>query len=281
MQATIWGARGSIATSGPEFVRFGGNTTCVEVQAEDGSRLILDAGTGLRGLGDQLALEARALGRPVDATLLFSHLHWDHVQGFPFFSPAYAPDTRLTLYGPGEGANSLEEVLDAQMRPPTFPVSLASMPSCKRFHTITSGAELEIGPFRVRARALSHPQGSLGYRIEAGGKTLCFATDTEHPDDGTVDEALLDLAHGVDMLICDAQYTAEEYEGRVGPPRRGWGHSTYVAAVQAAKASRALRLVLTHHDPTHDDDLMLAIERDARSRFGACRAARERLAMRV
>jgi phosphoribosyl 1,2-cyclic phosphodiesterase len=284
MRVTIWGARGSVATAGPEFARFGGNTTCVEIEAA-GDRLIIDAGTGIRVLGGKLAREARSLGRPVRATILFTHLHWDHVQGFPFFGPAFAPDTELDLFGPSEAApeGSLEAVLRRQMSPPTFPVTLEATTAHKRFHTIASGDELRVGDLCVRARALSHPQGSLGYRVEHGGRSLCFATDTEHWEGGAVDDALLDLARDVDLLVYDAQYTEAEYEGRAGcgPSRRGWGHSTHVAGARVARATGAGRLVLTHHDPGHDDAMIEAIERDARALFPACRAAREALPMAV
>jgi phosphoribosyl 1,2-cyclic phosphodiesterase len=284
MRVTFWGVRGSIATSGLAFARFGGNTTCVEIE-HDGDRLIIDAGTGLRALGAKLAHEARVFARPVEATMLFTHLHWDHVQGFPFFGPAFAPDTRLRLHGPidNDMKSTLFDVLDRQMRPPSFPVTLDAMCADKSFHTIHSGDELALDSFSVRTRALSHPQGSLGYRIEAGGRSLCFATDTEHPSDGSIDDALLDLARDVDLLIYDAQYTEAEYEGRDGSGqcRRGWGHSTYVAAARVARATGAKRLVLTHHDPGHDDATMEKIEREARALFPACRAAREMMPMAV
>jgi phosphoribosyl 1,2-cyclic phosphodiesterase len=274
MKITFWGVRGSIATAGQQFARAGGHTTCVEIEA-DGERIVIDAGTGIRGLGNKLAAEARVLGRYVDATILFTHLHWDHIQGFPFFSPAFGPCNRLDLFGPADGGVSLEDAMREQMRPPMFPITLDDMAATKSFHTIGDDTVLQLGGFTVRARALCHPQGSLGYRIERAGRSLCFATDTEHPDDGSVDERLLDLARGVDALIHDAQFTEDEYEGRIGPPRRGWGHSTYVAAAQAAQAAGAKSLFLTHHDPGHDDDMVDAIERSARSLFTPCRAARE------
>jgi phosphoribosyl 1,2-cyclic phosphodiesterase len=276
MRVTFWGVRGSIATSGLEFARFGGNTTCVEVEA-GGERLVLDAGTGIRALGNKMAREARVLGRPVEATILFSHLHWDHVQGFPFFLPAFDPKNRIELHGPIEEDGDVETVLRRQMLPPSFPVTLDAMRAEKRFHTVRSGDELAIGSLAVRARALCHPQGSIGYRIEHGGRSMCFATDTEHLADGSVDDALLDLARDVDLLIYDAQYTEAQYEGTdgQGPPRRGWGHSTYVAAARVARATGAKRLVLTHHDPGHDDAMIERIEREARALFPACRAARE------
>ena len=280
MKVTFWGVRGSIATSGPEFHRIGGNTTCLEVEA-GGERLVLDAGTGLRPLGQKLAAEARERQGRVCATFLFTHLHWDHIQGFPFFGPGFVPGTELRLLGPGEGGSSLEHALSEQMRPPSFPVPLEAMAAEKRFETLSDGAELELGAVKVKARALCHPQGSLGYRIEAGGASFCFATDTEALPGGEVDPALLELARDVDLLVYDAQYTPDEYAGKAGPPRKGWGHSTYVDAARIAKACGAKRLGLFHHDPTHGDDLVEAMERDARTIFPAAFACREGLTVGV
>jgi phosphoribosyl 1,2-cyclic phosphodiesterase len=275
MKLTFWGVRGSIATSGPEFARIGGNTTCLEV-AHGRSRLILDGGTGLRALGTKLLAEAREDGRRVEASFLFTHLHWDHVQGFPFFAPAFVPSTKLSLFGPcDENGIDLREVLSRQMQAPNFPVPLAAMASEKTFTRIGSGSELSIGPFDVRMRALCHPQGSLGFRIEAGGRSLCFATDTEH-DKKEIDPSILELARGVDLLVFDAQYTEEEYASR-----KGWGHSSYVTAALIACAAGAKKLALFHHDPSHDDDAVEAIERDARSFFGRSFAAREGLTIEV
>lgn len=270
MEVTFWGTRGSIATSGAAFARFGGNTTCLEITHEK-ERIVFDAGTGLRALGQRIMKEAT-----FDTTFFFTHLHWDHIQGFPFFAPAFVPGAKITLHGPidEDGTTTLKGALDEQMRPPCFPVTLDAMASEKRFRTIASGDTVSTGPFDVRARALRHPQGSLGYRIEVGGRSVCFATDTEHREDG-IDDAILDLAQDVDLLIYDAQYTEAEYEGRAGPARRGWGHSTYVAATEIAKAAGAKRLALFHHDPSHDDTMVARMADDARARFPSCFAAEE------
>lgn len=278
MQVTFWGVRGSIATSGPEVARFGGNTACVEVEAE-GQRLILDAGTGIRPLGQRIMAESRETERPVAATLLFTHLHWDHIQGFPFFAPAFVPGAELRLYGPvgSDGAELLEEALARQMRPPSFPVPLSAMGSAMRFSSLAGETDLEIGPFGISTRTLDHPQGCLGYRIVAGGKSLCFATDVELEDGGEAEEKLADFARDVDLLVCDAQYTPDEYEGRSGMSRRGWGHSTFVSATRAARLAGVARLALFHHDPSHDDSFVQAMERESRSCFRRTFAAREGL----
>ena len=280
MRVKFWGVRGSIATSGPRFAGVGGNTTCVEVR-HAGARLVLDGGTGLRGLGDELLAEARELGRPVQASFLFSHLHWDHIQGFPFFAPAFVPGTALSLLGPTDGEGTLEDALARQMSPPSFPVPLSAMAADKRFGIIAPDETVEIGPFVVTAKPLSHPQGVLGFRIEAGGKAVCFATDTEQRSYAEIDPALLELARGADLLIHDAQYTEAQYNGEGGPRREGWGHSTYVAAAQVAAAAEAKALALFHHDPSHDDAAVAAIERDARAYFLNAFAARENLTVDV
>ena len=269
MQVTFWGVRGSIACSGPHVATVGGNTPCVEICAS-GRRLILDAGTGLRTLGQRMIAGD---SRP-QADLLFSHLHWDHIQGFPFFAPAFTSSAELRLFGPTTGGTSLHEALRHQMATPCFPVSFESLPAKMTFETIRDSDDLSLGPFYIETRALDHPQGSLGFRIEAGGRKLCFATDTEHPSSG-IDPALADLARDVDLLIYDAQYTVDEYEGRSGPCRQGWGHSTPAAATKIAKTVGAKRLFLFHHDPGHDDETIEGMERSARDEFQATWAARE------
>ncbi len=278
MKVTFWGVRGSIATSGSRFARFGGNTTCLEVTHGD-AQLVFDAGTGLRALGQKMMEEGRAQR---DVTFFFSHLHWDHIQGFPFFTPAFVPGTKIELYGPvdEDGVTTLYDALDQQMKPPCFPVTLDMMASEKHFTTVASGDTVSTGPFDVSMRALNHPQGSLGYRIEVGGRSVCFATDTEHHE-GAIDDAILDLARDVDLLIYDAQYTEDEYEGRAGPPRKGWGHSTYVAATEIARAAGAKQLALFHHDPMHDDAMVERMEQDAKTRFANTFAAREGLEIDV
>ncbi len=271
MRIEFFGVRGSIANAGPEVGGVGGNTACVLVEAGP-TQIILDAGTGVRALGERLIRASKAEGAPIQATFLFSHLHWDHIQGFPFFVPAYLPETRLKLIGPlgDDGSRLLEDVLEQQMSPPTFPVTLSAMPSRKEFCGLAGGEVLEVGEATVRSARLHHPQGCLGYRIEHGGRSVVFCTDTEPLPDGGAPEAVLELARGADLLIYDAQYTPEEY-----PARRGWGHSTWQDAVEVAKAAGVARLALFHHDPAHDDRAVADIERAAQSVFPAAFAARE------
>jgi phosphoribosyl 1,2-cyclic phosphodiesterase len=252
MEVVFWGVRGSIAVSGARYARAGGNTSCVELR-HDGERVILDGGTGLRAMGE-------AHPGPLRATVLFSHVHWDHIQGVPFFSPAYHPHSELTLVGEG-----LRRALAAQMRAPTFPVGLDALRA--RIDWRDAGP-LSVGPFRVTPVPLCHPNGVLAWRVEAGGTSVVYATDVEHA--GVVDPRLVELARGADLLVHDAQYTGEEYA-----TRKGWGHSTWAEAAEAAVAAKVGRLALFHHDPGRDDDALAVIEDRARARFAATFAARE------
>lgn len=257
MRVRFWGVRGSIAVSGPQFIRTGGNTSCVEVEAA-GERLILDGGTGLRALGDGLmAGAARSAGAPVRTTILFSHVHWDHIQGVPFFAPAFHPDTELCFVGVQRpGAGGIRSALAAQMRPPNFPITLDMLRARVRFCDILPDQPVEIGPFRVLPLDIPHPDGASAFRIEAGGRSFVYATDIEHG--ASLRSEVLRLAEGADLLVHDAQYTRAEYrgeavDGRAGFPRVGWGHSSWEEAVEVAAAASAGRLALFHHDPRRGD----------------------------
>ncbi len=266
MRVRFWGVRGSVPVSDPRFIRAGGNTTCVELQAA-GQRLILDGGTGLAALG-------QALGpAPLEATLLFTHVHWDHIQGVPFFGPAFHPGSRLTLGGATTAAGTLEDALRRQMRPPQFPIALEALDAQLDFVPLEPGVPLQRGPFLILPEVGHHPDGVLAYRVEADGQSVVFATDVEHA--GVVADDLLTLAAGADLLIHDAQYTEAEYAGQVGPSRAGWGHSTWNEAVEAARRSGAERLALFHHDPTRDDDALAVLEHRARRELAGAFAARE------
>lgn len=267
MEVRFFGVRGSIAVSGS---RIGGNTACVEVTSQ-GHRLILDAGTGLRALGDVMLRE----GPPQKATMFFSHLHWDHVQGFPFFTPAYLPTTELVMYGPGSnGAQALESTLASQMQPPQFPVPLSTMRSKMTFGSALHGKTVEVGPFRVTPIDVPHPQGCLAYRVEADGHAFVYATDVELSR-ATLTPEVARGFEGADALCLDAQYTPDEYEGRKGMPKKGWGHSTMMDAADVAHDVGAGRLILFHHDPSHPDELVEDMAQQARALFPLCDPARE------
>jgi phosphoribosyl 1,2-cyclic phosphodiesterase len=266
----FWGVRGSIPTPGPATMQVGGNTACVEVRCGD-EILILDGGTGLRLLGNQLAPK-----RPLKANLFFSHVHWDHIQGFPFFAPAFVAGNNIELYGATNVTGTLEETLAGQMNFPNFPVRLEFMGAQMCFHDIDDGQVIHVGNegVVVRAAKLRHPQGVLAYRVEYAGHSMVYATDTEHGSQ--LDDKLVSLARDVDVLVYDAQYTPEEYEGSNGGlPRVGWGHSTMMEGVRVAQAAGAKRLVLFHHDPDQNDGAVRLKEQRAQKLFPATDAARE------
>ena len=247
----FWGVRGSIPSPGPETMRYGGNTPCVEMRV-NGQRLIFDGGTGLRSLGRSLK------GRTeITAHLFFSHYHWDHVQGFPFFEPAFSPSNRFHLYGAiALDGSTVEQRLALQMLHPNFPVPLQIMSSNLKFHDIWPGDNLNLGHgIAIATAPLNHPGESVGYRVSFAGYSAAYVTDTEHPMGGGFDENVLCLARNVDVLIYDCTYTDEEYSDP-RTPKLGWGHSTWQEAIKIAQASGVKRLIIFHHDPSHDDHFM-------------------------
>lgn len=257
---TFWGVRGSIAAPGPETARYGGNTPCVTVEVP-GTTLILDAGTGIRKLG--VSLQGAAAGRPLDLDLLISHTHWDHIQGFPFFVPAFVKGNRLRIYGPRSPDKPLERVLRGQMDPEYFPVALGDL-AADITVTELQGQAFDVGPFHITCAYLNHPGVTLGYRIRSERLTIAYATDTEpyhrllpggredaHDVEEfgrTQDQQLLELVRGADVYIADAQYFPEEYRVKLG-----WGHTSYLDACDMALQAQVKTLVLFSHDPMHDD----------------------------
>jgi phosphoribosyl 1,2-cyclic phosphodiesterase len=263
----FWGVRGSCPSPGPETAGVGGNTSCVEVVAGS-TRFALDAGTGLRRLGSAMLAE----GRPPELTLLLSHVHWDHIHGLPFFAPIYGRSTKLVVAG-GRTGTPLGESMHRQMRAPNFPVDWNDLPSSIECVELRDGADVEMGDARVRIARANHPDPVFAYRIEHGGRSVVYATDTEHY--ACPDPRLVALARGADVVIYDAQYLPEEYAGQSGPSRVGWGHSTYEAGAALARAAGAGKLVLFHHDPARTDDGVARLEERAREHFEDVEAARE------
>lgn len=266
----FWGVRGSIACPSPDHVVYGGNTSCLEVTVGDDT-LILDAGTGIRLCGQGL------LKRGVkSATLMLTHTHWDHINGFPFFAPAFAPGFSLRIMAghlggkPGGKPGGIQAVLANQMENPTFPVPLSAMRGTLGFHDFQAGETLEPFPgVRVRTAPLRHPNGATGYRIEHAGKSLCYVTDTEHVP-GTPDDNVLGLIAGADLVVYDSTYTDEEFPAKVG-----WGHSTWQEGIRLARAAKARRLAIFHHDPDHDDAFMARLEAEATARWDGVMVARD------
>ncbi len=270
----FWGVRGSIPTPGPNTVNIGGNTSCVEVRCDD-QLIVFDGGTGLRALGDELIKES-----PIRASMFFSHVHWDHIQGFPFFIPALASGNHFDLYGGKNVTATLAETLSGQMNFPNFPLTLDQMAADIVFHQFEDGQRLNIGSgVRVQALPLNHPNGCYGYRLEYQGKAIAYCTDTEHR--ASPDENVLALAKDVELFVYDCQYTPEEYIGKVGISRVGWGHSTYEEGARLAKMAGAKRLLLFHHDPGHSDNDIYDIERHARELFPDTDAAAEQLVFEI
>ncbi|MCA9594369.1 MAG: MBL fold metallo-hydrolase [Myxococcales bacterium] len=269
----FWGVRGSIASPGPDTAAVGGNTSSVEVRC-GAQRVLLDAGTGIRRLGESLLAEG-----PVRATLLLSHHHWDHIQGLPFFVPLYVPSTELTVIGPTPERVSVHDVLEHQMTSPVFPVRLDEVPCRLDTREVVPGAELLLDDVRIRVAKGNHPGGSLAYRIDYDGKSVVYATDTEHYS--CVDPALERLAQGADVLIYDSQYTPAEYRGETGPSKVGWGHSTYEEGAALARAAGVRQLVLFHHDPKRTDAAVAELEAKAQSQFAGSVAAREGMVIDV
>lgn len=250
MQITFWGTRGSIPAPGPETMRYGGNTSCVAVRLHDGTLIVFDAGTGIRSLGKTLLAQPG----PVRAYLFLSHMHWDHIQGLPFFAPAYVAGTELCILGPPGGQTSLEQSICDQMRSPYYPIPMHAMAANIRFVELSAGSVFELPGATVEVGVLNHPGRSLGYRLTADGHVLVYATDNEPFGAAPLSQhlveppSLLPLMRQADLLIHDAQYTPEEY-----PQHLGWGHSTYIDALQLAKQSEVKQLALYHHDPSHSD----------------------------
>ena len=274
MKIKLWGVRGSIPCPGPETKKYGGNTACLEVRFEGvNRRIIIDAGSGIRELGNSLMAETRTQG-PIKADLILTHTHWDHIMGFPFFTPIYIPTTRLKIYGPTTyEEESLEDIVGGQLSYRYFPVRRTELTSNIEYHHLKEG-DYDFGDgISVTTKYLNHPVLCLGYRIEHRGKVFCTAYDTEpfqnlfstDPDDPGYDEAMAQegqavaleenrrveqFFHGADLLVHDSQYTQVEYETN----RVGWGHSSFELATSAAKRAQIKKMALFHHDPERTDD---------------------------
>ena len=271
----FWGVRGSIPTPGISTVRYGGNTPCVEMRC-NGKRLIFDGGTGLRVLGQCLLKEM-----PLEAHLFFTHSHWDHIQGFPFFTPAYIAGNSFKIYGRvAPNGQTIGDVLEEQMLHPNFPVPLRVMGAKLQFFDVQVPEVIPIGnDVYVETGNLNHPGEATGYRVCWGDRSAVYATDTEHFAD-KLDQNLVHLARNADVLILDCTYTDEEYWSPTNP-KIGWGHSTWQEAIKVAESAGVKTLVLFHHDPTHSDDQLDEIARHAQARFSGALVAREGMELHI
>lgn len=266
----FFGVRGSISVFGEEYLEFGGNTTCVLLEGPNRS-VILDAGTGIRELGKEMAKDPH-LGIDRECILAFSHFHWDHIQGLPFFLPAYDARRSITVSAIGReryGMN-LRSIFETQMQEEYFPVPLTGMGAKFEFLQ-TPEDQLNVQQAFVRVVKHNHPGGAYSYRFQdSEGKVLVYCTDIEHGE--RIDPRIVELARDADLLIHDGQYTPEELAGH-----RGWGHSSWVQAVEVAEQAKVKRLVVTHHDPDHDDAFLRDIEKQCQARFANAVLAREQM----
>ena len=247
MKIRFWGTRGSIPVPGKDTTIFGGNTTCLEITLESGRVIIIDSGTGIRPLGQQLI----AGGEKVDINLLITHIHWDHVWGFPFFDPIYESTSKITIDGFPTCIKGLRATFDNKMGDGFFPIKFDDLKAEIRYLDTLSHGPLKIDSVVVESIPLQHPQGGFGFRFREGKRTLVFITDNELKEDarpGRLPKKYIEFCKNADILIHDAQYTPEERE-----KRRGWGHSDYVAALNLALESRVKQFILFHHDPSRKD----------------------------
>lgn len=267
MHVRFWGTRGSIPTPGPSTAKYGGNTACVEVRTDDGTLIVLDCGTGARALGLHLQ---QSTPQPLRLHLFIGHTHWDHIQGFPFFTPAFLPDAELNIYAPVSFQRGVEEALAGQMQYSYFPVTLRELRSRIHFTALEEGF-FRLGDVLVETQYLNHTAPTIAYRISSDGTTVAYVTDHEpfwkptgmtyhHPGD----QHHIAFMKGADLVIHDAQYSEEEYRTKVG-----WGHSSVEYATDVALAAGARRLALFHHDPEHDDAAVAQLEASARARVAA------------
>jgi phosphoribosyl 1,2-cyclic phosphodiesterase/CheY-like chemotaxis protein len=265
VRVRFWGTRGSIATPGANNLKYGGNTSCVEVRFDD-EIVLFDCGTGARDLGVQLAQEFH--DKPLKAHIFISHTHWDHIQGFPFFSPAYVPGNQITVYSLRGADKSLQKVFTGQMDATYFPVSLGDMRADIQFREIES--DVTIGAAKISHMYLNHPGIAIGFRLEVHGKVVVYVTDHEpyvrlsgkNEFNERQDLAVTEFGKNADLYIREAQYTNEEYESK-----RGWGHSTLDDAVATAHQSSAKLLSIYHHDPMHDDETLDRLGEHCRARI--------------
>ncbi len=263
MRVRFWGVRGSIAVPGPNTVRYGGNTTCIEVILNGGERLILDAGTGIFPLARSLTSEM-----PLSAGIFISHTHWDHIQGLPFFTPLFVPGNRIGIYGAfdAESGHGIDDILSVQMQPRFYPVGERDLKANVRYFSLQDGEQLRVGEAVVTPVMMNHPVIDFGYRIEADGQTLFFTgdhepTDVAHEQDRR--QAIIEAIRGVDMLIADSAYTEDELASK-----RGWGHGTHDRSIDLAKAAGVKTLVMTHHEPTRTDDELDELFLEIRKKHG-------------
>ena len=268
----FWGARGTVPSPAAEKLRYGGNTSCLALTLDDREHVILDCGSGMRHFGR--ALPANPDKHPARFHIFLSHYHFDHIEGLPLFTPLYEASSEISLYGLRTCGMGVQEILESLIRPPYFPVTLAEVPS-KVDYSDADGAVM-IRDVAIDALALNHPDGCLAFRLRRGDRCIVYATDHEHGDAAT-DRALIEFARGADHLVYDAMYEPGEYEEL----RKGWGHSTWYAAVQTALQAGIKNLILSHHHPDHSDDELDRVLEVARKEFSNTTISHEGLELQL
>ena len=270
LRLQFYGTRGSVPVPDPDFLEFGGNTTCIAIYSDERPQFVsvVDAGTGIRKFGRDLSNWA-SYPQIQRITMAFTHFHWDHIQGFPFFDPAYDPNiqVRVLAMGMSRAHKNLREIFSHQMQEKYFPVSLEEMGSKMHFVYPLQDVRVE-GDAKVEVVEQDHPGGSWGYRLEMSDRTIVICTDVEHKD--RIDPRIVEFAQGADLLVHDAQYTAAELERH-----KGWGHSSYDQAIEVARRAEVGFLIMTHHDPDHNDAFLRDRERECRTMMENCCLARE------
>jgi phosphoribosyl 1,2-cyclic phosphodiesterase len=276
MFVKFYGTRGSVPVCHADFQEFGGNTTCIQIRDPHSKNIaVIDAGTGIRELGKDFIRS----GQDQDEIFIaFTHFHWDHIQGFPFFEPAFDKNQRINFLalGWGERITCLKDIFRTQMQKEFFPVQLEKMGAKFKFMLLKETERVfktqtkKPKPVVVKTNKHNHPGGAYGYRIEFDGKVLVFCTDIEHGK--SLDKKVIEFAADADLLIHDAQFTDEELK-----KKRGWGHSSFSQAIEVAEKANVKMLALTHHDPDHDDNFLKKIEKNCQSRFKNCFLAREKI----
>jgi phosphoribosyl 1,2-cyclic phosphodiesterase len=272
----FWGVRGSVPSPGTETVRYGGNTSCIDMVVE-GKHLIFDGGTGIRMLGKTFQAQA-----PTEHHLLFTHYHWDHIQGVPFFLPTFSSDHRFNIYGqvpPGGKFPTMEEHFQEHVLHLNSPVPVKEVQATLNYQDLVCGEPFEIDGIKIETYPLNHPNGAMGYRVSWQGKTAVYCTDTEHFPD-RLDENVVELARDADLLIYDAMYTDEEYSNSKAP-KVGWGHSTWQEGVKVAQAAGVKQLVIFHHEPNHSDDFLDEIEKKVKVAYPSSVMAKEGLSLKL
>jgi phosphoribosyl 1,2-cyclic phosphodiesterase len=274
MRVAFYGTRGSIPVADGDFLQFGGNTACILLSFDNGRIAILDAGTGIRKLGDDLI--RRSIEQYDNIFIGLSHTHWDHIQGFPFFNPAYDPKRHFTIaiYGKDRKINSLENIFEIQMQQEYFPVPLEKMGATLTFWQPDISSFTTPSGVHVVASRHNHPGGAYGYRITEGLKTIVYCTDVEHG--AQIDLNVVTLARNADLLIHDAQYSPDELKDK-----KGWGHSSWEQALEVAKHAGVKKLALFHHDPEHNDAFLQSMEKQCQKRFAESFFAREGMEIKI